>query len=258
MQIFLKNESNKNIIINIGHRIYTLVPQEGKYAETEEGTVRLSVTADERYRTETVKGRLGLSYFHRFIVKADYTATLKADCTIRFYAETAHGNNLESYTRIYPFCSDCVFSTPFYTVNNEREARESIAKSDKNEVIILQGAGLAGKLFKAKNTFDDIVTALILGGIALIVFAVLWIFKDFKTAAMIYGGAALFGLLLWKLILERLLIKVKAKAKSKAEKKVEKMFLPCNDMPEGIFKSKDSYFSNDYITAVFKHSTKRI
>ena len=258
MQIFLKNESNKRIIINIGKCTYTLVPREGKYAEVEADTVKLSVTADERYRTETVKSKLGLSYFHRFIVKADYTATLKANCTIRFYTETAHGNNLESYTRIYPFSSECFFSAPFYTVNNEQDAREGIAKSDKNEVIILQGAGLAGKLFKAKNTFDDIVTALILGGIALIVFAVLWIFKDFKTAAIIYGGAALFGLLLWKLILERLLIKVKAKAKSKAEKKVEKMFLPCNDMPEGIFKSKDSYFSNDYITAVFKHSTKRI
>lgn len=258
MQIFLKNESNKNIIINIDHRIYTLVPQEGKYAETEESTARLSVTADERYRTETVKGRLGLSYFHRFIVKADYTVTLKNNSTIRFYAESAHGNNLESYTRIYPFCSDCVFSAPFYTVNNEREAREHIAKSDKNEVILLQGAGIAGKLFKAKNTFDDIVTALILGVIALVVFVLLWIFKDFKTAAMIYGGFAVFGFLLWKLILERVLKKAKAKAKSKAEKKVEKLFLPCNDMPDGIFKSKDSYFDNDYITAVFKHSTKRI
>ena len=52
--------------------------------------------------------------------------------------------------------------------------------------------------------------------------------------------------------------KAKAKAKIKAEKKVEKLFLPCNDMPDGIFKSKDSYFDNDYITAVFKHSTKRV
>lgn len=258
MQIFLKNESNKSIIVNIGQRVYNLIPQEGKYAETQEETVSLKVTADERYRTETVKGRLGLSYFHRFIVKADYTVTLKNNSTIRFYAESAHGNNLESYTRIYPFCSDCVFSAPFYTVNNEREAREHIAKSDKNEVILLQGAGIAGKLFKAKNTFDDIVTALILGVIALVVFVLLWIFKDFKTAAMIYGGIAVFGFLLWKLILERVLKKAKAKAKSKAEKKVEKMFLPCDNMPEGIFKSKDSYFDNDYITAVFKHSTKKV
>lgn len=258
MQIFLKNESNKSIIINIDQHIYTLIPQEGKYAETEECTVKLSVTADERYRTQAIKGRLGLSYFHRFIVTADYTVTPKNNSTVRFYAETAHGNNLESYTRIYPFCSDCVFSAPFYTVNNEQTVRENIAKSDKNEVIILQGAGLAGKLFKAKNTFDDIITALILGAIALVVFVLLWVFKDFKTAAMIYGGGAVFTFLMWKLILERLFKKIKAKAKNKAEKKVEKIFLPCNNMPEGIFKSKDSYFSNDYITAVFNNSTKRI
>ena len=75
---------------------------------------------------------------------------------------------------------------------------------------------------------------------------------------MIYGGGAVFAFLMWKLILERLFKKVKAKAKNKAEKKVEKIFLPCNNMPEGIFKSKDSYFSNDYITAVFNNSTKRI
>lgn len=258
MQIFLKNESNKRIIINIGECIYTLVPQEVKHAEVEADTVELSVSADERYRTEAVKGRLGLSYFHRFIVRADYIATLKDGCIIRFYAETAHGNNFESYTRVYPFCPDCVFSAPFYAVNNEREARESITKSDKNEVIILHGAGLAGNLFKAKNTFEDIVTALILGTIALVVFVLLWIFKDFKTAATIYGGVALFAILLWKLILERLFKKIKAKAKNKAEKKFESMFLHCEGMPEGIFKDKSSYFSSDYITAVFKHSTKRI
>lgn len=258
MQIFLKNESNKSIIVNIGQRVYNLIPQEGKYAETQEETVSLKVTADELYRSETVKGRLGLSYFHRFIVSSDYTVTLKDNCTIRFYSETAHGNNLESYTRIYPFCSDCVFSAPFYTVNNEREAREHIAKSDKNEVILLQGAGIAGKLFKAKNAFDDIVTALILGAVALVVFILVWIFKDFRTAATIYGAVAIFGFLMWKLILERVLKKAKHKAKRKAEEKVEKMFLPCDNMPEGIFKGKDSYFDHDYINAVFVHSKKRM
>lgn len=258
MQIFLKNESNKSIIVNIGQRVYNLIPQEGKYAETQEETVSLKVTADELYRSETVKGRLGLSYFHRFIVKADYTVTLKDNCTIRFYSETAHGNNLESYTRVYPFCSDCIFSAPFYTVNNEREARENIAKSDKNEVILLQGAGVAGKLFKAKNTFDDIITALILGAVALVIFVLIWIFKDFKAAITAYGAVAFFGFLMWKLILERVLKKTKQKAKRKTEEKVEKIFLPCDNMPEGIFKGKDSYFDHDYINAVFVHSKKRI
>lgn len=33
--------------------------------------------------------------------------------------------------------------------------------------------------------------------------------------------------------------------------------LPCPDMPDGLFKSDESYFESDYISAVFKYSTKR-
>lgn len=258
MQIFLKNESNKNIIINIGQYTYSLIPQEGKYTEIPEGTINLSVSANEKYSCEPITSALGLSYFHRFVVTSYYTVTVKDNYTIRFYSETAHGNNFESYTRIYPFCSDCVFSAPVYTVNEENKIKEKISRSDKNETVILQGAGIAGKIFKAKNTFDDIILALILGAISLVIFVMIWIFKDFRTASMIYGGVAVFVFLLWKIVFEKLLKKAKAKAKTKAKKKVEKMFFPCKDMPDGIFKGKESYFSHEYINAVFEHSSKRM
>ena len=259
MKIFLRNETDKRIIIDLDRISYTLAPNTGVYITPQrEEFAELSVRADEKYRSDPVTGTLGLRYFHRFVVKSAYTVKLTGDCTIRFYAETAHGNNFESYTRIYPFSDGCEVSEPFYTVNGEREIKEKIAKSDKNETMILQGAGVAGKLFKLKNTFDDIVAGLIIGLIALVIFILIWIFKGFRTAASVYGMIAVIGFLLWKLILEKALEKAKAKAKKKAEQKVEKMFLPCENMPEGIFKDKNSYFAHEYIDAVFRYSTKRI
>ena len=257
MQIFLKNESDKAITVTLDGSNYTLLPNKQKSAYINTIHAELSVAADSNDIKDYVASKIGLNYFHRFSVISKYSTILTDGATVRFYAEAAHGNNFESYLRIYPFCKECKFSSPFYTVKNAEELKIQIAQNDKNEVVILQGAGLAGKLFKAKNTFDDIITALILGAIALVVFILVWIFKDFKTAA-IYGGIAVFGFLLWKLILERALKKAKQKAKHKAEEKLEKMFLPCDNMPEGIFKTKDSYFDNDYISAVFKHSKKRI
>ncbi len=258
MQIFLKNESDKSIIIQLDNTKLTLIPDSGKYVEAENAKAVLTVYTDEKYRCDPATGALGLSYFHRFVAVSAYDVTLTDNCTIRFYKETAHGNNFESYTRIYPYSTECTFSSPCYSVKDESEIKEKIARSDKTEAVILQGAGVAGKLIKTKNTFDDIVTAAILGTIALIVFILIWIFKDFHTAATIYASVAVIALLLWKIFLERALKKAKSKVKSKAEQKVEKMFLPCDNMPEGIFKGKESYFEHDYIAAVFEHSSKRI
>jgi len=257
MQAFFKNETDKTVILHINQQEFTLIPDSGKYIEVDEEPRELSVTADLKYRGEPITGKLGLSYFHRFVVTSRYTVTPKDNCTIRFYSETAQGNNFESYIRVYPFSTDCRISTPFYSVNDEEEIKTRITKSDKNEAVILQSAGLAGKLIKAKNTFDDIVTSAILGIIALIVFILIWIFKDFRTAAAVYGSVIAIGFLLWKLFLEKAIKTAKAKAKKKAERTMEKMFLPCENLPEGIFKDKLSYFSHDYIAAVFKHSTKR-
>ncbi len=258
MHIFFKNESTKTIILRIADNEHTLIPDAGRYIEINETPCELSVTADLKYRCEPVTGRLGLSYFHRFVVKSHCTLTPAESCTVRFYSETAHGNNFESYTRIYPFSIDCEISAPFYSVNDQEKIKAKIVRSDKNEAVILQGAGVAGKLIKAKNTFDDIITATVIGFIALIVFVLIWIFKDFRTATVIYASVIAFSFLLWKLFLEKALKKAKAKAKTKAEKKMEKLFLPCENMPEGIFKDKSSYFSHDYIAAVFEHSSKKM
>ena len=219
MQIFLKNESGKNIIIELNATHLTLLPDSGKYIDCENGDATLTVYADEKHRTDPVTSALGLSYFHRFIAVSSYKTELKDNCTIRFYKETAHGNNLESYTRIYPYSTDCSFSAPYYCVKDENLIKEKIARSDKNEAVFLQGAGIAGKLFKAKNTFDDIITAAILGIIALIIFILIWIFKDFRTAAIVYGLIAVFAFLLWKLFLEKTIKKQKQKQKQKPRKR---------------------------------------
>ena len=250
MQIFFKNETDKTVILHIADNEHTLLPDSGRYIELCENTTDFSVYADLKYRCEPVTGKLGLSYFHRFVVTSRYTLTATDNCTVRFYAETAQGNNFESYTRVYAFSTDCEISAPFYSVNDEEKIKARITRSDKNEAVILQGAGVAGKLIKAKNTFDDIVTAIILGTVALITFILIWIFKDFRTAAVIYASVAVFGFLMWKLFFKKALKKAKSNAK-------KKMFLPCENMPEGIFKDKSSYFSSDYISAVFKHSSKK-
>ncbi len=258
MQIFFKNETDKTVILHIAGNKHTLMPYAGRYIKLCENTTEFSVCTDLKYRCEPITGKLGLSYFHRFIVTSRYTVTATDNCTVRFYSETAHGNNFESYTRVYPFSIDCEISSPFYSVNDEEKIKAIITRSDKNEAVILQSAGVAGKLIKAKNTFDDIITVSILAVVALIAFILIWIFKNFRTAALIYISVAAFGFLTWKLFFEKALRGAKSKAKQKAEKKIEKMFLTCENLPEGIFKDKSSYFSNDYISAVFEHSKKRI
>ena len=199
MRILLENKSNKTVIFNIDGIEHTLFSDAGTYIETKKENFNLSVYPDEKYRRDPITGSLGLSYFHRFIVKADYNVTVNNNCTIRFYTETAHGNNFESYTRIYPFSNECVFSSAFYSVNSKNYIKDKIEKSDKNEAIILQGAGVVGKLIKVKNTFDDVVTAAVLSAVALIAFILIWIFKDFRTAAIIYLSIAVLGFLMWKL-----------------------------------------------------------
>lgn len=258
MQIFLKNESDKIIKINLCGQDFTLIPLEGKYAQVPEGEATMLLSSDEVYSSEPITKKAGLSYFHRFVTRSRYNFTVSEDTTVQFYSETARGNNFESYQRVYPFCVNLEFSEPVYTVKDADEIKEKIAKTEKKEVVILGGAGIAGKLFKAKNTFDDIVAGLICGIIAIVVFALIWIFKDFKTAATAYLIIAGVAFLLWKLLIERLIKKAKDKAKKKAEDKFRKAFLPCENLPEGIFKGKDSYFDSGYISAVFKHSTKRI
>ncbi len=257
MQILLKNESDICIWVKLNGREYRLIPHEGKYAELENEKSELIVCPDEQYRCEPITGKMGLNYFHRFVVQAKYEFTPDSCNTIRFYSETAQGNNFESYKRVYPFCDGCKFSVPVYCVKDEGTIKERIEKSDKKETVILQGAFVAGKLIKAKNTFDDIVAGLIIGVIAIVIFALVWIFKDFRTAALTYAVAAAVGFLLWKLFFEKIIKKAKSKAKKKVEEKFGKAFLPCENMPEGIFKGKDSYFCSDYISAVFKYSTKR-
>lgn len=257
MKIFLKNESDKFLKINLCGQDFTLIPLEGKYAQIAEGRASMLLSADESYSSEPITQKAGFSYFHRFVTESRYDFTVSEDVTIQFYAETAHGNNFESYQRVYPFCVGLKFSEPVYTVKSADEIKEKIAKTEKREVVILQGAGVAGKLIKAKNTFDDIVAGLICGIIAIIVFALIWIFKDFKTAATVYLIIAGAALLLWKLFIERAVEKAKKKTKAKAEQKFEKTFLPCTDMPGNLFKSKDSYFDTEYISAVFRYSTKR-
>lgn len=258
MQVTLKNESDKRIEIEFGDSKFCIFPSETKTINLETETTTLTVSADMKSRREPVTGKLGLSYFHHFVVRSTYTITPEDNCLIRFYSETAHGNNFETYTRIYPFSQNCRISPPFYAVKNEQEMKEQIAKSDKNEVVFLQGATIAGKVFKAKNTLDDIIAGLIIGAIALVIFILIWIFKDFKVAASAYASIAIFGFLLWKIFLEKAIEKAKKKAQNKAGEKLGKMFLHCENMPEGIFKSKDSYFDHEYINAVFVHSTKRV
>lgn len=258
MQILFRNESDKRIEILLPNSQFYLLPAESRYVKLEGEGIPLTVSADMKSRHEPVTGKLGLSYFHHFVVTSTYTVTPEKDGIIRFYRETAHGNNFETYTRIYPFSQDCRISPPYYTVKNAEEMKEKIAKSDKNEVVFLQGASVAGKVFKAKNTLDDIIVGLIIGAIALVIFILIWIFKDFKVAASAYASIAIFGFLIWKLFLEKSLAKTKRKAQNKAGEKLGKMFLHCEDMPEGIFKSKDSYFDHGYINAVFVHSTKRV
>ncbi len=258
MQVTLKNESDERIEVCLGENKLFFFPGETKSISLEAGSTTLTVSAATKSRRDPVTGRLGLSYFHHFIVISTLTVTIEADSTIIFYSETAHGNNFESYTRIYPLSHNCRISPPFYTVKNEQEMKEQISKSDKNEAVILQGASVAGKLFKAKNTLDDIIAGLIIGAIALVIFILIWIFKDFNTAASTFASIAIFGFLLWKLFLEKAIEKAKKKAQNKAGEKLGKMFLHCENMPEGIFKSKDSYFDHEYINAVFVHSTKRV
>lgn len=128
MQILLKNESDICIWVKLNDREYRLIPHEGKYAELENEKSELIVCPDEQYRCEPITGKMGLNYFHRFVVQAKYEFTPDSCNTIRFYSETAQGNNFESYKRVYPFCDGCKFSVPVYCVKDEGTIKERIEK----------------------------------------------------------------------------------------------------------------------------------
>ena len=261
MNIKFKNESDKNIILTLNGIVHFLHSHTENQLQTDSNEIRLSLTTEDEYSSETASKKRGLTLFHRFITIADYDFTLDKDSEISLRVETARGNNLDSYQRVISSLKGGFLPEASYTVKNEPDVRHKLKQDENNLNRFDKKLNKAGKVIGVGMRLDDIIAvicgiflALILLGIA--VFS----FKEYPTATviillMLFIVGAVGYKILKKLI--SFISKVFEKFLDKHGDKIGDAIAPCTDMPMELFKDDNSYFDNEYISAVFRYSTKR-
>lgn len=102
-----------------------------------------------------------------------------------------------------------------------------------------------------------------------IVFAFIWVCFSLEAAVITLAVLVFIGYIIYKII-DKILKRVDKtadelfnsklfnKAVDKANDKFEEKYVYCKDMPEDLFKDRNSFFDPNYISAVFKYSNKNI
>lgn len=256
MKIYFKNNSDKKIIIILNGLAYLLKENSSEIYEAE-NDIRLILTTNEEYSYETFSEKRGMTAYHRFITQASYDFVLEKDAQIVLDVETARGNNLESYQRVVPKSFDVNLPKAIYLVKNENEVRKKLTCDEKKLDSFEKKNRKLGKVLTVADKLDDIICviccvilALIFAGViicGLIAFTV--------PTIIILLVISVVCLICYKAI-KRLIPFLGKTFERLLDRHVDKLF-PCSDMPEGLFKGDESYFDSDYISAVFKYSTKR-
>lgn len=261
MNINFKNESDKNIILTLNGMVHFLKPHSVTTIESNNNEIKLSLTTEDEYSSESASKKRGLTLFHRFITVSGYNCILDKDSEILLTVETARGNNLESYQRVIPATEDGHLSCGRYTVKNESEVRCKLKQDEDNRDRFDKKLGKTAKAISIGMRLDDIIGvvcgilfALILSGI------VIFSFKEYPIATVIVVAILLIvGVLSYKLLkkLISLLTRGFEKLLDKHGDKLGDALAPCADMPMELFVDDNSYFDNTYISAVFEYSTRR-
>lgn len=260
MNINFKNESDKNIILTLNGIVHFLRSHSENTLQSN-NEISLSLTTEDEYSSETASEKRGLTLFHRFITVADYNFTLHKDSEISLRVETARGNNLDSYQRVIPSLKGGFLPDASYTVKNESAVRQKLKQDEDNLNRFDKKLGKADKAISIGMRLDDIIGVIcgIFFALILLVIAI-FSFKAYPTAtAIILSILLVIGVISYKLLKKiiHLITKTFEKLLDKHGDKIGDALAPCTDMPMELFKDDNSYFDNEYISAVFRYSTKR-
>lgn len=256
MKIYFKNQSDKNIVITLNGLVYFLPSKSSEIYEAE-NDISLILTTDETYSYETLSEKRGMTAYHRFITEAYYNFTLEKDIQIALDTETARGNNLESYQRVIAKSFDFSLPEAGYLVKDEKAVKEKLSHDEIKLNDFEKKAKHLGKALTIADKLDDIVSVLCCIFLAVIFIAAIAVGLITFTVPtiIILLVLLLVGTICYKSI--KRLIPLFEKAFERLLDRHGDKLIPCPDMPEGLYKDDNSYFSSEYIAAVFKYSTKR-
>lgn len=269
MKISLENKSDKILIISLNGKQETLTPFSSDIYTLDGSRVSMNLTTDDNYSSEKLSTKLGYCLGHRFVTKSLYDFTAPDELHIELSVERKKGDHFDSYQRVVPYCKDFTLPEPIYTLKNEDEVNSILDSNKAFEDKAEKKGMLYSKLDAAETVIGNIVFWALSLGISAVIFVALWQIFSLKTAIITIAVLALISQLIYRIIKKIIDATGKAaekvlssktfdKAMDKVNEKFEESFVYCKDMPEGIYKDESSYFDSNYISAVFRYSTKAI
>jgi hypothetical protein len=265
MKISFENKSDKVVLINLNSQQEKLSPLSSDIFTLEGSRVSMNLTTEDNYSSEKFSTKMGYCLGHRFVTKSLYDFTSPDELHIELSVERKKGDHFDSYQRVIPYCKDFSLPEPIYTLKNEDEVN-SILDSNKSFEDKAEKTGeLYLKLDKADTVISNIVFWVLSLGISAVIFVALWQIFSLKAAIITVAFLALISQLIYRII-KKLIDGVgktadkvlSSKVFDKAMDKVNDKFVYCKNMPEDLYKDESSYFDSNYISAVFRYSTKAI
>lgn len=268
MRIYLENKSDKRILINLNGQQIGLYPYEKGSFFVEGNRVCTNLRTDENYSCEKYSAKAGYYRGHRFVTQAQYDFYADGDdLQLELYVERKRGDHSDSYQRVILYSGDVILPEPIYTLKNEAEIRQNLEhnKAFKNKVE--KRVGLLDKASKVQDVISNILVWVLSIGLAAIIFIGIWSNFSLKAAIITFAVLGFIGFIFYRIVKKIIggfgktadkffSSKTFDKAMDKANEKFEESFVYCKDMPEGIYKDESSYFDSNYISAVFRYSTR--
>lgn len=261
MNIYFKNQSDKKIVITLNGLAYFLPSGADDILQINSTEVNMSLATEDEYSFETFSQKRGMTLYHRFITVAHYDFQLYKDSEISLKVETVSGNNLESYQRVVPSLKGGFLPEAYYSVKDEVVVRSKLRDDEQKLDKFEKKTEKWSRVLGAGMWIDDAFA--VIGGIFLgiiLLGTIIGLLIAFPIPTIIVLSVLLVvGAFGCKTIKKVFYFAFKGfdKLLNRYGEKIGESIAPCNDMPEDIFKDDNSYFDNEYISAVFKHSTKR-
>lgn len=165
MNIYFRNHSDKNIILNLNGIAYFLPANIDEIYSVDGSDVKMSLTTQDEYSFKSFSQKKGMTLYHRFITVAHYKFTLSKDSEISLKTETARGNNTESYQRVIPSLKGGFLPEAYYTVKDEETVRTKLKDDEHKLNDFDKKAGKWGKALSIGMWLDDAFA--VIGGIFL-------------------------------------------------------------------------------------------
>ena len=269
MKISLENKSDKAVLINLNGQQKTLRPLSSDILTLEGNRVSMNLTTEDNYTSEKFSTKMGYCLGHRFVTKSLYDFTAPDELHIELSVERKKGDHFDSYQRVIPYCKDFSLPEPIYTLKNEDEVNRILDGNKVFEHKVEKRATLIGRLDNINEIISTVLVSILGIGLAAALFVGLWQFFSLKAAVIIFAILGFIGFIAYKVVKKIIggfgkavdkafSSKAFDKAMDKVNEKFEENFVYCKDMPEGIYKDESSYFDSNYISAVFRYSTKAI